>query len=136
MSFRRRTAPPNLADLARGIRARERAVIARAITLVESRRADHQKAARRLVQELLPLPATASPVGTPGGQGVGKSTTIDVLGTFLPAQGHQVAVLAVDPSSARSGGSILADKTRMPRLASDANAFVRPSPASGTLGGV
>jgi LAO/AO transport system kinase len=67
---------------------------------------------------------------------VGKSTTIDVLGTFLTAKGHQVAVLAVDPSSARSGGSILADKTRMPRLGSDANAFVRPSPASGTLGGV
>src|SRR6516165_8534242 len=136
MSSRRQPAIPDLAGLARGIRARGRAAIARAITLVESRRADHQKAARRLVQELLPLTGKAIRVGITGAPGVGKSTTIDVLGTFLTAQGHQVAVLAVDPSSARSGGSILADKTRMPRLASDANAFVRPSPASGTLGGV
>jgi LAO/AO transport system kinase len=136
MSSRRRAATPDLANLARGIRARERAVIARAITLVESRRADHQKAARLLVQELLPLTGKAIRVGITGAPGVGKSTTIDVLGTFLTAKGHQVAVLAVDPSSARSGGSILADKTRMPRLGSDANAFVRPSPASGTLGGV
>src|SRR5262245_7028791 len=136
MSSRRRAATPDLADLARGIRARERAVIARAVlaralTLVQSRRADHEKAARRLVQELLPLTGKAIRVGITGAPGVGKSTTIDVLGTFLTAKGHQVAVLAVDPSSARSGGSILADKTRMPRLASDANAFVRPSPASG-----
>src|SRR5215831_1502196 len=136
MSSRRRAAPFDLADLARGIRARERAVIARAITLVESRRADHQKAARRLVQELLPLAGKAIRVGITGAPGVGKSTTIDVLGTFLTAKGHKVAVLAVDPSSARSGGSILADKTRMPRLGNDPNAFVRPSPASGTLGGV
>ena len=136
MSSRRPTATPDLADLARGIRARERAVIARAITLVESRRADHQKAARRLVQELLPLTGKAIRVGITGAPGVGKSTTIDVLGTFLTAKGHKVAVLAVDPSSARSGGSILADKTRMPRLGNDPNAFVRPSPASGTLGGV
>ena len=136
MSSRRRAAIPDLADLARGIRARERAVIARAITLVESRRADHQKAARRLVQELLPLTGKAIRVGMTGAPGVGKSTTIDVLGTFLTAKGHKVAVLAVDPSSTRSGGSILADKTRMPRLGNDPNAFVRPSPASGTLGGV
>src|SRR6266852_4371909 len=136
MSSRRRAAIPDLADLARGIRARERAVIARAITLVESRRADHQKAARRLVQELLPLTGKAIRVGITGAPGVGKSTTIDVLGTFLTAKGHKVAVLAVDPSSTRSGGSILADKTRMPRLGNDPNAFVRPSPASGTLGGV
>src|SRR5216683_2762214 len=136
MSSRRRAAIPDLANLARGIRARERAVIARAITLVESRRADHQKAARRLVQELLPLTGKAIRVGMTGAPGVGKSTTIDVLGTFLTAKGHKVAVLAVDPSSTRSGGSILADKTRMPRLGNDPNAFVRPSPASGTLGGV
>jgi LAO/AO transport system kinase len=136
MSSRRRAATPDLADLARGIRARERAVIARAITLVESRRADHQKAARLLVQELLPSTGKAIRVGITGAPGVGKSTTIDALGTFLTGKGHNVAVLAVDPSSARSGGSILADKTRMPRLAADANAFVRPSPASGTLGGV
>src|SRR5258707_7237523 len=136
MSSRRRAAISDLADLARGIRARERAVIARAITLVESRRADHQKAARRLVQELLPLTGKAIRVGITGAPGVGKSTTIDVLGTFLTAKGHKVAVLAVDPSSTRSGGSILADKTRMPLLGNDPHAFVRPSPASGTLGGV
>src|SRR5262245_66601272 len=136
MAFRGLATLPDLAELARGIRSRDRDVIPRAITLVESRRADHEKAPRRLVQELLPLTGKAIRVGITGAPGVGKSTTIDVLGTFLTAQGHQVAVLAVDPSSARSGGSILADKTRMPRLASDANAFVRPSPASGTLGGV
>src|SRR6187399_1876473 len=132
-----RTTPiPDIASLARGIRAGERGVIARAITLVESRRADHQKAARALVQELLPSTGKAVRVGITGAPGVGKSTTIDALGTFLTARGHKVAVLAVDPSSARTGGSILADKTRMARLGSDPNAFVRPSPSSGTLGGV
>jgi LAO/AO transport system kinase len=136
MSLRHQPAIPDIADLAHGIRVRERAVIARAITLIESRRADHQKAARRLVQELLPSTGKAIRVGITGAPGVGKSTTIDALGTFLTGKDHNVAVLAVDPSSARSGGSILADKTRMPRLAADANAFVRPSPASGTLGGV
>jgi len=136
MSLRRQLTIPDITDLARGVREHERAVIARAITLIESRRADHQKAARRLVQELLPSTGKAIRVGITGAPGVGKSTTIDALGTFLTGKGHKVAVLAVDPSSARSGGSILADKTRMPRLAADANAFVRPSPSSGTLGGV
>ncbi len=136
MSLRRETTIPDIADLERGVRAGERAVIARAITLIESRRNDHQKAALRLVQELLPSTGKAIRVGITGAPGVGKSTTIDALGTFLTGKGHKVAVLAVDPSSPRSGGSILADKTRMPRLGSDANAFVRPSPSSGTLGGV
>src|SRR5215813_3889465 len=136
MSARSPTPLPDLTKLARGIRAGERAVIARAITLVESRRADHQKAARRLVQELLPSTGKAVRVGITGAPGVGKSTTIDALGTFLTAADHKVAVLAVDPSSARTGGSILADKTRMARLGSDPDAFVRPSPSSGTLGGV
>src|SRR2546428_2167702 len=136
MSLRRETTIPDIADLGRGVRAGERAVIARAITLIESRRADHQEAARRLVQELLPSTGKAIRVGITGAPGVGKSTTIDALGTFLASKGHKVAVLAVDPSSTRSGGSILADKTRMPRLSSDPNAFVRPSPSSGTLGGV
>jgi LAO/AO transport system kinase len=136
MSARGQSRIPDLAQLARGVKAGERAVIARAITLVESRRTDHQRTARRLVQDLLPLTGNAVRVGITGVPGVGKSTTIDALGTFLTAAGHKVAVLTVDPSSARSGGSILADKTRMARLASDPNAFVRPSPASGTLGGV
>jgi len=127
---------PDVARLARGIRAGERAVLARAITLIESRRIDQQKAARALVQDLLPFTGKAVRVGITGAPGVGKSSTIDALGTLLTGRGHKVAVLAIDPSSARSGGSILADKTRMPRLAGDANAFVRPSPSSGTLGGV
>jgi LAO/AO transport system kinase len=129
-------AAPDLTSLARSIRAGERAALARAITLIESRRADHQAAARALVQDLLPQTGGAVRVGITGVPGVGKSTTIDALGISLTGQGHKVAVLAVDPSSTRTGGSILADKTRMPRLSADPNAFVRPSPASGTLGGV
>jgi len=136
MSSRSRTPRPDVTALARGIRAGERAVLARAITLIESKRADHQQAARELVQELLPLTSKAVRVGITGMPGVGKSTTIDTLGTYLTGKGHRVAVLTVDPSSTRTGGSILGDKTRMPRLANDANAFIRPSPASGTLGGV
>src|SRR6478736_6440640 len=127
---------PDVAELARRVRAAERAVLARAITLIESKRADHRGAARALVQELLPQSGQAMRVGITGAPGVGKSTSIDALGTYLTGQGHKVAVLAVDPSSARSGGSILGDKTRMARLAIDDNAFVRPSPSSGTLGGV
>jgi LAO/AO transport system kinase len=127
---------PDASALARGIRAGERAVLARAITLIESKRADHRRAARALVQELLPATGNAVRVGITGMPGVGKSTTIDALGTFLTGNGHKVAVLTVDPSSSRTGGSILGDKTRMARLAADDNAFIRPSPASGTLGGV
>jgi LAO/AO transport system kinase len=128
--------PPDLARLERGIRAGERAVLARAITLIESKRADHQRTARQLVQSLLPLTGRAVRVGITGAPGVGKSTTIDALGTYLTGRGNRVAVLAVDPSSARTGGSILADKTRMARLAADEHAFIRPSPSAGTLGGV
>jgi LAO/AO transport system kinase len=127
---------PKVSDLARGIRAGDRAMLARAITLIESKRADHRKAAHRLVQELLPLTGKAVRLGITGAPGTGKSTTIDALGSTLTAQGHKVAVLAVDPSSTRTGGSILGDKTRMARLASDPHAFIRPSPSSGTLGGV
>jgi LAO/AO transport system kinase len=122
--------------LAAGIRAGDRAVLARAITLIESKRADHRSQAHRLVQDLLPATGKAVRLGITGAPGVGKSTTIDALGHYLTDQGHKVAVLAVDPSSTRTGGSILGDKTRMPRLASDPHAFVRPSPSSGTLGGV
>jgi LAO/AO transport system kinase len=123
-------------DLARAIHSGDRATLARAITLIESKRADHRNTAHRLVQELLPFTGKAVRLGITGAPGAGKSTTIDVLGTYLTDKGHKVAVLAVDPSSTRTGGSILGDKTRMARLASDANAFVRPSPSSGTLGGV
>jgi len=123
-------------SLATDIRAGNRAALARAITLVESRREDHQAAARELVQTLLPSTGKAYRVGITGSPGVGKSTTIDTLGMYLIEQGHRVAVLAVDPSSARTGGSILGDKTRMARLSNDERAFIRPSPSSGTLGGV
>jgi GTPase len=122
--------------LARELRAGSRAALARAITLIESRRADHQASARELVQALLPETGKAVRVGITGSPGVGKSTTIDALGMSLIGQGHKVAVLAVDPSSARTGGSILGDKTRMARLSASDHAFIRPSPSSGTLGGV
>src|SRR3954452_3031645 len=134
-----RTKTPSSLDvsaLADGIRAGNRAVLARAITLIESKRVDHQKTARALVQELLTATGHAMRVGITGMPGVGKSTTIDALGTFLTGRGHKVAVLTIDPSSTRTGGSILGDKTRMARLAADANAFIRPSPSAGTLGGV
>src|SRR5438067_1222026 len=123
---------PDLDALLRG----DRATLARAITLVESRRPDHRAAARRLLDAVMPHTGRAVRVGITGVPGVGKSTAIDALGSRLTAEGHKVAVLAVDPSSTRTGGSILGDKTRMARLAADPNAFIRPSPASGTLGGV
>ena len=127
---------PDIVTLARRVRDRDRATLARAITLIESKRSDHQNKAHQLVQELLPQTGNAIRVGITGAPGVGKSSTIDALGTYLTGKGHKVAVLAVDPSSTRTGGSILGDKTRMARLAIDDNAFVRPSPSSGTLGGV
>ncbi len=126
----------NTESIAADIRAGSRAALARAITLVESRRADHRGQARDLLQALLPDTGDAYRVGITGAPGVGKSTTIDALGMSLIAQGHRVAVLAVDPSSARTGGSILGDKTRMAELSANADAFIRPSPAAGTLGGV
>jgi LAO/AO transport system kinase len=119
-----------------GVRQGSRRWIARAITLVESRRPDHRELAQRLLVQLLPDTGKARRVGITGVPGVGKSTFIDALGTQLTGDGHRVAVLAVDPSSSRSGGSILGDKTRMSRLAADDNAFIRPSPTAGTLGGV
>jgi LAO/AO transport system kinase len=131
--------PPKTTDikaLAKELRSGSRAALARAITLIESRRADHQASARDLVQALLPQTGRAVRVGITGSPGVGKSTTIDALGMYLIEHGHKVAVLAVDPSSARTGGSILGDKTRMARLAASDQAYIRSSPSSGTLGGV
>jgi LAO/AO transport system kinase len=116
--------------------AGNRAALARAITLIESKRPDHRAAARDLLDRVMPKTGGAIRVGITGVPGVGKSTAIDSLGTRLIAQGHRVAVLAVDPSSSRTGGAILGDKTRMARLAFSEAAFVRPSPSSGTLGGV
>ncbi|MGY1708165.1 methylmalonyl Co-A mutase-associated GTPase MeaB [Geodermatophilus sp. SYSU D00758] len=122
--------------LTEGVLAGDRRAVSRAITLVESRRADHRERAQELLVELLPHTGGARRVGISGVPGVGKSTFIDMLGVTLTGEGHRVAVLAVDPSSARSGGSILGDKTRMSRLAVDPAAFIRPAPTAGTLGGV
>ncbi len=120
----------------RGVRSGDRTALGRAITLVESTRPDHQELAQELLVRLLPCSGTAHRVGITGVPGVGKSTFIDELGTRLTAAGRRVAVLAVDPSSSRSGGSILGDKTRMSRLSTNPGAFIRPSPTSGALGGV
>ncbi|MEU1282242.1 methylmalonyl Co-A mutase-associated GTPase MeaB [Streptomyces sp. NPDC005805] len=120
----------------KGVRDGSRAYVARSVTLVESTRPDHRVLAQQLLTELLPFTGSARRVGISGVPGVGKSTFIDALGTMLTGLGHRVAVLAVDPSSTRTGGSILGDKTRMDRLSVDPAAFVRPSPSAGTLGGV
>ena len=122
--------------LAAGVRADNRAALGRAITLVESTRAEDRPAADALLHALLPHAGGALRVGISGAPGVGKSTLIEVLGKHLTQAGHRVAVLAVDPSSVRSGGSILGDKTRMVELARDPSAFIRPSPAGTSLGGV
>ncbi|MGB0920474.1 MAG: methylmalonyl Co-A mutase-associated GTPase MeaB [Alphaproteobacteria bacterium] len=127
---------PSVEDLAAGVRAGTRAALAKAITFTESTKPEHRALAQALLLELMPDTGKAMRVGITGVPGVGKSTTIDQLGTNLTEAGHKVAVLAVDPSSTRTGGSILGDKTRMARLSVDPNAFVRPSPSSGTLGGV
>jgi LAO/AO transport system kinase len=123
-------------ELAAAVRNGDRAALARAITMVESTRADHRDQAQQLLLELMPDAGKAQHVGITGVPGVGKSTTIEALGMYLIEAGHRVAVLAVDPSSTRTGGSILGDKTRMARLAVHPDAYIRPSPTSGTLGGV
>ncbi|MBU8815916.1 methylmalonyl Co-A mutase-associated GTPase MeaB [Mycolicibacterium goodii] len=123
-------------ELAQSIRGGDRSALARAITLVESTRADHRAQAQQLLLDLMPQAGSAMHVGITGVPGVGKSTTIEALGMHLIGAGHRVAVLAVDPSSTRTGGSILGDKTRMARLAVHPDAYIRPSPTSGTLGGV
>ena len=126
----------DLATLIPAVCRGERAAIGRAITLVESRRADHRALAQKMLLELGDRASEAIRLGITGVPGVGKSTFIEALGLNLIGEGHRVAVLAVDPSSSRTGGSILADKTRMQELSRHADAFVRPSPSSGTLGGV
>jgi LAO/AO transport system kinase len=122
--------------LAAAVRTGDRAALPQAITLLESTRPDHREQAQQLLLALLPDSGNAHRVGITGVPGVGKSTTIESLGMRLIEQGHRVAVLAVDPSSTRTGGSILGDKTRMARLSQHADAYIRPSPTSGTLGGV
>lgn len=125
-----------LDDYVDGVLSGDRAILGRAITLVESRKPDHRALADALLLRLLPHSGKAARVGITGVPGVGKSTFIDAFGMNLIAAGHRVAVLAVDPSSRRTGGSILGDKTRMARLSRDEQAFIRPSPSTGSLGGV
>ncbi len=125
-----------MSDLVDGVRRGDRRAIAKAITLLESTRIDHRAEADALLNALLPYAGGALRIGISGVPGVGKSTLIEALGLHLIGQGHRVAVLAVDPSSSLSGGSILGDKTRMERLAVQDAAYIRPSPAGGTLGGV
>jgi LAO/AO transport system kinase len=127
---------PDVEALVEGIRGGRRASVSQAITLVESTRPQHRALARELLTELAGGAGTAVRVGISGVPGVGKSTFIEALGIRLTDAGHRVGVLAVDPSSVRTGGSVLGDKTRMARLAQDPRAFIRPSPSAGTLGGV
>ncbi len=131
--------PIDVAAIAAGVREGARAAVARAITVVESSHPGHRDAARELLTDLTAAAADRPPawrVGISGVPGVGKSTFIESLGTYLTGEGHRVGVLAVDPSSVRTGGSVLGDKTRMARLSTDPAAYVRPSPSAGTLGGV
>lgn len=130
------SALPGVEELEAGIRSGNRTLLARAITLVESNNAVHQARAQQLLQALLPLTGRSLRVGITGVPGAGKSTLIDTLGARLCNQGHRVAVLAVDPSSSLTGGSILGDKTRMEKLIQCPGAFIRPSPTGGCLGGV
>jgi LAO/AO transport system kinase len=127
---------PSNEELFEGLRNGERAALSRAITLVEGQRSDQSDRAQELVEKCLPYAGDSVRIGITGVPGVGKSSFLEALGTFLTGQGKKVAVLAVDPSSASSKGSILGDKTRMGELASDPNAFIRPSPSAGSLGGV
>lgn len=127
---------PEVASIASGVLARERRALAKAITLLESTRVDDRARADELLNTLLPHTGSALRIGISGVPGVGKSTFIEALGLLLIRAGHRVAVLAIDPSSSVSGGSILGDKTRMERLAAEPDAFIRPSPSAGTLGGV
>ena len=122
--------------LADGVSAGDRRALAQAITLVESTRADHRAEARALLDELLPRTGRSMRIGLSGAPGAGKSTFIEALGIHAVDAGHRVAVLAVDPSSSRSGGSVLGDKTRMTELGRRAEAYIRPSPSGGSLGGV
>ena len=128
--------PEDLETYIRGVREQDRRLLSKTITLIESSRPDHQQRARKIVDQLLPHTGNAVRLGITGVPGVGKSTFIESLGISLVEAGHRVAVLAVDPSSSRSGGSVMADKTRMEKLSVEQKAFIRPSPSGGTLGGV
>lgn len=126
----------SIEDYVQGILNKDRTILSKAITLIESSLYEHQEKAQQIIERCLPYAGKSIRLGITGVPGVGKSTTIDVLGKMLTNSGHKVAVLAIDPSSQRSKGSILGDKTRMEELSTDPNAFIRPSPSAGSLGGV
>ncbi len=130
------TAPERVKSLAEAVKLGQRRALAQAITLVESTRRDHRRDAEALLALLLPDAGQSIRLGITGVPGAGKSTLIESFGRLLIEQGHRVAVLAVDPSSPRSGGSLLGDKTRMEELSKDPRAFIRPTPTAGSLGGV
>lgn len=133
---KRRKHHPSVADLVKGIIAKDRTALSRAITLVESTNPQHLKKANAIIKHCLPYANASVRIGITGVPGVGKSTFIETFGTYLTQQGKQIAVLAVDPSSSLSRGSILGDKTRMEDLVKNENAFIRPSPSGTSLGGV
>jgi LAO/AO transport system kinase len=133
---RRRPRPLTVDDYLDGILARDRGILSRAITLIESSRPDHQQMARELIARALPHTTESTRIGVTGPPGAGKSALIEAFGGFLTAREHRVAVLSIDPSSARSGGSLLGDKTRMVKLSADPSAFIRPSPSGLVLGGI
>lgn len=128
--------PLSTEEYVNGIRAGNRTVLSKAITLVESSLPRHQSIAQQVIEQCLPSAGNSIRIGITGVPGVGKSTFIEALGSFLTSHGHKLAVLAIDPSSEKTKGSILGDKTRMEKLATDKNAFIRPSPSAGSLGGV
>ncbi|MBP5547645.1 MAG: methylmalonyl Co-A mutase-associated GTPase MeaB [Bacteroidales bacterium] len=132
----KKASEPSIAQLVDGILHGDRVMLSRAITLVESSRFDHQRKAQEIIEQCLPYSGKSIRLGITGVPGAGKSTTIEALGKMLTNLGHKLAVLAIDPSSERSKGSILGDKTRMEELSTDPNAFIRPSPSAGSLGGV
>ncbi|WHY83663.1 methylmalonyl Co-A mutase-associated GTPase MeaB [Siminovitchia fortis] len=134
--IRRKPIEKSVDDIIEGLLSRDRTMLSRAITLIESNAGRHKKPAEEMLQRLLPLSGDSIRIGITGVPGAGKSTFIEAFGLLLCNKGHRVAVLAVDPSSTLHGGSILGDKTRMERLANHPNAFIRPSPSGGTLGGV
>ncbi len=123
-------------EFVEGILKSDRIILSQAITLVESNRFDHQQKAQKIIERCLPYAGKSIRLGITGVPGVGKSTTIEALGVKLTSMGHKLAVLAIDPTSEKTKGSILGDKTRMETLANDPNAFIRPSPSAGSLGGV
>jgi LAO/AO transport system kinase len=127
---------PSVQELKEGLTGGDRGSLSRAITLAESRRSDDQEHAQELIADLLPETGKALRIGITGVPGAGKSTAIEALGLWLIERGHKVAVLVIDPTSSRTGGSILGDKTRMHQLSSQENAYIRPSPSGGVLGGV